>query len=233
MTGRPIHVIQHERHETPGHINDWLAIRGLDHIILQARDGFADINPDDIACLILLGGAVNLDDTARPDWLEEERALLGELARRPCPILGICLGSQLLADALGAEVRLADKAEIGWHDLVPDLAALEQCGLAHLPMPASVMEWHGRTFDLPKGATRLAATAWCTNQAFIANGRHIGLQFHPEWTKEITAAVAKAEPAEPNGQNIQSLSQIMAGDFDQTRSFLWGVLDHLISLVED
>lgn len=234
MTNSPlIHILQHEPHETPGHIADWLAQNQCRHTVFNTGDVLRDINPDMIQCLIILGGSANVDDTPRPDWMDAERALLTHLVTTKCPILGICLGSQLLADALGADVRIADHAEIGWHELLPDRSALNANGLAGLPFPARVLEFHERTFDLPAGATLLASSHYCKHQFFIANGRHFGVQFHPEWTKPILEKVIEVEPPAPNGRNIQSSAEMMAGDFDQARPFLWALLDHLISLREE
>lgn len=222
-----VHIIQHESHEPSGHIADWLSDRSLEPAIINAREGMAQIDPDKIAILIILGGATNVHDQPQPEWLVEEKSFLAQMIKKPCPILGICLGSQLLADALGAQVRANELSEVGWHEVDFDLAAMEKAGLPGLARPDAFIEWHSQTFEIPDDAIRWASSQYCPNQAFVANGRHIGLQFHPEWTRTIVDRVAESEPAVPNGRNIQAIEQILNQDFDLTRPFLWGLLDHL------
>lgn len=127
--------------------------------------------------LIILGGPIGAYETAAYPFLEEEMALIRARLSREQPILGICLGAQLIAAALGAKVYPAGMKEIGWGPVELSEAGADS-PLAELTTP--VLHWHGDTFDLPAGAVRLASTPACSNQAF-AVGRHVlGLQFHAE-----------------------------------------------------
>lgn len=133
--------------------------------------------------LVVLGGPIGAGDEEDYPFLAQERAVLAQRLAESRPTLGICLGAQLMARALGARVYPATRKEIGWSTL--NLTAAGQAGcLAELaPEHTPVLHWHGDTFDLPAGAERLASTEVCPNQAF-RYGRHaLALQFHPEVTE--------------------------------------------------
>jgi GMP synthase (glutamine-hydrolysing) len=132
--------------------------------------------------LVILGGPVGVNETDRYPFLGEELQLIRRRLQARLPTLGICLGAQLMAAALGATVQVGRNGkEIGWAPLRAGAAAATCPALAELLAPGvQVLHWHGDTFDLPAGATHLAASARYVNQAF-AVGRHaLGLQFHPE-----------------------------------------------------
>ena len=122
---------------------------------------------------------MSVNDEGELDWLRPEKQLVREAVARGIPVLGVCLGAQLIASALGAPVYPGTAREIGWFPVhgVPDVAPAFQ-----LPPEHVAFHWHGETFDLPPGAVRLAGSAACENQAFQI-GRHvIALQFHLETT---------------------------------------------------
>jgi len=130
--------------------------------------------------LIVLGGPMNVEDRATRAHLQTEIDAIGEALAAGKPVLGICLGAQLLAHALGAEVRRHNVSEIGWYDLELTDHGRSDPILCAIGAGAPVFQWHSYTFDLPPGAAHLARTATCGNQAF-RHGRHAyGLQFHLE-----------------------------------------------------
>lgn len=130
--------------------------------------------------LIVLGGPMNVEDQGRRAHLRTELKVIEAALRQDKPVLGICLGAQLLAHALGAEVRPCPRAEIGWYALEQTEAGRADPLTAGFDADVSVFQWHSRGFALPAGATRLAGTTDCANQAF-RYGRHAwGLQFHAE-----------------------------------------------------
>lgn len=128
--------------------------------------------------LIVLGGPISSNDEARYPWLRDEIELIRQRIVRGLPVLGICLGAQLIARALGARVYAASAKEIGFApiDLTPEGRQSPLAALASGP----VLHWHGETFDLPPDARRLASTAICETQAFSLGARVMACQFHPE-----------------------------------------------------
>lgn len=140
--------------------------------------GLAAIDPLEAGLLVVLGGPVGVYDTGPYPFLAEEIAMLERRLAADLPTLGICLGAQLIAHALGGRVYPGPEKEIGWAPV-----ALTEAGragplsqLADVP----VLHWHGDTFDLPAGCELLASTEACRNQAFARGRRIMGLQFHPE-----------------------------------------------------
>ncbi len=130
--------------------------------------------------LIVLGGPMNVDQAERFPHLTTEIAAIQAALQRGIPVLGICLGAQLLAAALGASVRPNSVREIGWHPLHPTAHASQDALCRHLDGQQHVFQWHAYTFDLPPGAVHLASTPTCPNQAFRFGDRAYGLQFHLE-----------------------------------------------------
>jgi GMP synthase-like glutamine amidotransferase len=142
----------------------------------EGLDGF---RARDWSAIVPLGGNAHAWQEDEHPFLAEERALLGDAVETGVPVLGICLGAQVLARALGAEVRRADVHETGWCDITPTAHAAADPLFGHLSGSAGVYQWHGDTFDLPPGATLLASSAAVHNQAF-RYGDAWALQFHPE-----------------------------------------------------
>ena len=130
--------------------------------------------------LVVLGGPMNVDETDRFPHLTTEIAAIREALALGIPVLGICLGAQLLAAALGANVRPHTVREIGWYPLNPTADAAQDPLCRHLGAQQHVFQWHAYTFDLPDGAVHLASTPTCPNQAFRHGDRAYGLQFHLE-----------------------------------------------------
>lgn len=135
--------------------------------------------------LIVLGGPMNVEDRGVRMHLQTEIDVITTALAQGKPILGICLGAQLLAHALGADVRRHRVSEIGWYDLEATTAGRADPVFAPLGAGAPVFQWHGYTFDLPRGATHLAATPTCANQAFVHGGNAYGFQFHLEMDKPL------------------------------------------------
>jgi GMP synthase-like glutamine amidotransferase len=200
-------VLQHTATEGPELVATALAERGVPMDVRAVHAGAAvpsDLAPDEI--LIVMGGPMGVGDVADPRWpfLRQEIALLRKLVVRNAPVLGICLGSQLLAAGAGARVYPNTRPgpdgkpvlarEVGWGPV--DLIGVDrEPVLAGLPPHPLVLHWHGDTFDLPIGATLLASTEVCRNQAFRLGKRQIGLQFHCE-LEAATIAVWANEDAE-------------------------------------
>lgn len=174
-------AFRHVPHEGAGYLETVLAARGIH---LQYADLYQpDFEPPDPAAfhaLIFLGGPMSVNDPL--PFLRWEMRALRDAVDRAQPVLGICLGAQLAALALGARVHANPQKEIGWFDVELTPAAAEDPLFAGFPRAACVFHWHGETFDLPPGAALLASSALCRNQAFRIGEWTYGLQFHPEVT---------------------------------------------------
>lgn len=185
-----VQVLQHVPFEDVGAMGPWLAARGA---TLSYSRLYADPDlpaPEGIDLVIAMGGPMSVNDETELPWLRAEKAFLREVVARRVPVLGVCLGAQMIASALGARVYPNAEKEIGWFPVRSAAgrarAAADRFGF---PDESRVFHWHGETFDLPPGAVRLASSAACANQAFQI-GRHvIGLQFHLETTPESAAAL--------------------------------------------
>lgn len=179
-------VFQHVAAEPLGTLDPMLRQRG--HRIRYVnfhRDPHAQPKLDRYQALIVLGGPMMPDQTDRHPHLSTEMRCIEEALRQNMPVLGICLGAQLLAHALGAPMRPARAWEIGWYDLAPTAQTAADpvlCGLTHAQ---PVFQWHGYSFDLPAGATHLARTAICENQAFRYGAHAYGFQFHLELDERL------------------------------------------------
>jgi len=181
-----VHVLQHVSFEGLGSIESWLAARGA---TVGYTRFFASAHlpePVDLDLVVALGGPMSVNDEAELPWLKEEKRFVAEAANSGKAVLGICLGAQLIASALGARVYPGPHKEIGWFDIE---STSDRSDLFRFPEKATVFHWHGETFDLPPGATRLARSAGCENQAFQVGSRAIGLQFHLETTPASAASL--------------------------------------------
>ncbi|MEN8184939.1 MAG: gamma-glutamyl-gamma-aminobutyrate hydrolase family protein [Myxococcota bacterium] len=130
--------------------------------------------------LVVLGGPMSVDDTEAHPHLSTESELVTEAIERGMPLLGVCLGAQLIARALGARVGPSPDKEIGWHPVRPTEAGLEDPLLGHLGPSERLFQWHGDAFELPPGAVQLASSPGCEHQAFRYGERVYGFQFHLE-----------------------------------------------------
>ena len=182
-----VHVLQHVPFEGPGRIAAWLAARSAEVTTTRLFEADAALPPAGaFDVLIVLGGPMSANDEAALPWLRQEKRLVAAAILSGKAVLGICLGAQLMAAALGARVYPAQHNEIGWF---PVQGCAPQDGSFAFPAAAEVFHWHGETFDLPDGAVHLARSAACLHQAFQIGQRAIGLQFHLETTPESVAAL--------------------------------------------
>ncbi|MBB3348471.1 MULTISPECIES: glutamine amidotransferase [unclassified Sphingomonas] len=194
-------AIRHVAFEDLGHLDAPLRTAGFAIRYVEAADGVAAVDPLAPDLLVVLGGPMGVYETAEHPFLAEELALLRARLAAGRPTLGLCLGAQLIAAALGARVYPGSVKEIGY---APVTLTAEGAAspLAALPAGQPVLHWHGDTFDLPAGATLLASTDLYRRQAF-AVGRHaLALQFHLEADRierwlEGHAAELRAERIDP------------------------------------
>lgn len=181
-------ILQHVPFEGPGSIADWLAARKAEVTTVRLFAGDALPDPAAADLVITMGGPMSVNDEWFHDWLKDEKRFLAACIAQGRAVVGVCLGAQLIASALGATVGPNEHAEIGWFDIHP----VEADGAFRFPAQATVLHWHGETFALPEGAKLLASSEACRNQAFQLGERVIGLQFHLETTPDSLAELLEA-----------------------------------------
>lgn len=179
MTQRTLHAIRHVGFEDLGSFETPLRTAGYRIEYIEAAEQDIDqLDPLAADLLLVLGGPIGVYDHDAYPLLSDELALLRTRLAADRPTLGICLGAQLMAAALGARVYPGPAKEIGWSPL--DLASSAEYQPLAALRDVPVLHWHGDTFDLPQGCTLLASTPLCRNQAFARGANVLGLQFHPE-----------------------------------------------------
>jgi GMP synthase (glutamine-hydrolysing) len=169
-------ILRHEPFEHLGHFADVLENYSY-------HDLGEPLPSESHAGLIIMGGPMSANDDL--PGLKDELALIETALDDDMPILGICLGSQLIAKALGAKVFRNAELEIGWEPVWLTDAAKDDAVFGGVPSPETFFHWHGETFDLPEGAERLAYSEKCRHQAYRYGRNVYGIQFHPEITPEM------------------------------------------------
>ena len=164
---------------------------------------------DDLDLLVIMGGPMSVNDEQEFPWLAAEKEFIGKAIEKDKAVIGICLGAQLIAGALDAAVYPNREKEIGWFPVTAEPVSDTE-GLFTFPQELLAFHWHGETFDLPEGATRLARSAACENQAFQLGRRVVGLQFHLETTPDAARDIVhhcrdELQPA----RYVQSATQIL------------------------
>jgi GMP synthase (glutamine-hydrolysing) len=174
-------VFQHVPHEILGTFNPLLKAAGFRiRYVNFGRTPDEQPNIEKYDGLIILGGPMCVDQTDSHPHLLTEIAAIKQAMASHMPVLGICLGAQLIATALGAKVRRNPVKEIGWYDVSPTEAGKQDPLFQTFNGTEKIFQWHGDTFDIPHGAVHLASSAECPNQAFRYGERTYGLQFHLE-----------------------------------------------------
>lgn len=191
-------IVKNIAAEGPGTIEDHLRGSGAAYTIVEAGQGVALPSLDSFTHLVVLGGPMAVYEMHLHAHLRTEALLIEGAIAAKKPVLGVCLGAQMLAHALGARVYPGGRKEIGWYEVALSEAGMQDPLIAELAIAgkqaAEVFQWHGDTFDLPAGATRLASSDLYPNQAFRWSDRVYALQFHIEVTPEIVRHWLEREP---------------------------------------
>ncbi len=201
-------VLQHAAPENLGTIADALNTAGIRPTYARTFDGApVPKNPDSFDALILMGGPQSVYETDRFPYLKEELRLIEQTLKANKPILGVCLGSQLLAAALGAPVTPGTKKEIGWFPITLKQPARTDPLFKEAPPSFIPLHWHGDIFQLPEGAISLASSTLTEHQAFRYGANAYGLLFHMEITPPMinewtTAFAGELQKEGLNGQDI-------------------------------
>jgi len=181
------HYFQHVPFEGLGSIEPWLRNAGYRITVTRLFESAKFPNLREIDFLIIMGGPMSVHDENIIPWLFAEKQFIREAIDTDKPILGICLGAQLIASVLGAEVHQNSMKEIGWFPIYG--IALNDNSFFEFPPSLKVFHWHGETFDLPLETVCLAKSDVCENQAFQLGHSVIGLQFHLETTPQTAAEI--------------------------------------------
>ena len=186
-----VHYLQHVPFEGLGSIGPWLHAHDASVRATKLYDGEALPEPHDFDWLIVMGGPMSVHDEHAYPWLAAEIRCIAAAIAASKTVLGICLGAQLIANALGQRVFANHEAEIGWFPVRPPDPPGGGPFAAAFSRPSEVFHWHGQTFDLPPGAVHLARSDACRNQAFCVGDRVLALQFHLETTPEGAKALVE------------------------------------------
>jgi len=222
--------LQHVPFESPERISDWVIDKGykLTGTLLYESTDFPIQSEFDM--LVIMGGPMGVYDEDRFPWLVREKAFLKETIRQRKIVLGICLGAQLIADALGGKVYRNQYKEIGWYPVKMTGESQNSVFFKEFPKEYVPFHWHGDTFELPEGVKTIAMSLGCDKQAFEYDGHVIGLQFHLESSNDsiqklIEHCVAEIEPdtyVQLQGQMIDQTSLLA-----HSNSILFHLLDTL------
>ncbi len=226
------HILQHVPYEGPGHIEDWLDEHEypVGRTRLYAGDPLP--RPDEVDLLIVMGGPMSVHDEAEFPWLRAEKQFLEAVIGAGRAVLGVCLGAQLIAEALGGHVTKNREKEIGWFPVEVTEGGIETGFAGTTGERFEAFHWHGETFSLPPGAIHLARSAACENQAFLWGERLLALQFHLEMTWGGAAELIEHSRNElVDGPFIQSESAMLEHReaYEQANRRMHRVLDWLVA----
>ena len=205
---KPLYIFRHLEHEGPGYLTEVLGKHNIPYQLIRIDQGDAiPGNIDNASGLIFMVGNMSVNDPL--PWIDEELTLIRRAAAIDMPVLGHCLGGQLISKALSGKVTANHVKEIGWHAAQRVDNTVAHVWLGDLPQEMEMFHWHGETFTIPDGATRILQSRYCTNQAFVI-GNILGLQCHVEMTPDMVREWARCSPdelAHPS-TSVQSAAQM-------------------------
>jgi GMP synthase-like glutamine amidotransferase len=213
---KPILVLQHIPCEGPGRMLEFARVRGVPLETVHFLEGGVLPTHTDFSAILALGGSMNVYEEDKYPWLASETRFIADWVSAGKPYLGLCLGGQLLAKAVGGRVTKNARKEIGNFEVQLTTAGQQDPLFAGFPTAFPVFQWHGDTFSDLAGGVCLASSAWCAHQAFRFGSVAYGLQFHAE----ITQAMAQEWLHEYNPEIIEEKlnpNEILAG-FGQLES---------------
>ncbi len=211
-------IIQHVDYESPGVILDWLRDRGFAHrIVRPALEDFPP--PGEFHRLIVMGGPMGVGDVVKYPWLAREKEFIRAFMDSGGKVLGICLGAQLIAEALGAGVRSGVCDEFGWKEVKLTADARSSRYFHDFPESFPAFHWHSDAFEIPEGALNPASTDECPNQV-VETERALGLQFHLEMTPDMVEEAIRI-----TGRDAGSMRD--EGVFDFMRAAMFKILERL------
>lgn len=225
-------VLQHVAVEGPGRIAAALDRAGRPWRTIHLHDGVAvPVVPSGIEGLVIMGGPMSVDEVAEHPHLDDEKDLIADCLAADVPVLGICLGAQLLAATLGARVRSGPGLELGWLPVSLTPQAAGDALFADAPPTFDALHWHGDVFDLPAGATHLASSTRTQVQAFRHGTSAYGLLFHLEVDVAQVAAMARAFPQDVDRAAVDVDALLDPAHPERSAPLAQRVFDAWVSLV--
>jgi len=223
------HYLQHVPFEGLGSIEAWLQNAGYEISNTQFFNSGVLPEIEEIDLLVAMGGPMSANDETEYPWLIKEKNFIRGAIEAGKPVLGICLGAQLIANLMGGEVFPNSEKEIGWFPV--EAVESNNTSVFQFPEETEVFHWHGETFSLPTGAIQIAKSKACKNQAFQIGSNVVGLQFHLETTPASAQAIVENCRDElVEGVYIQSGAEILSAPkerYSSINSLMGSVLDHL------
>ncbi len=217
-----IHCLTHVPFEDAANIGDWAKSRGHSLTYTHLYQGQSLPPLESLDMLAIMGGSMNVYEQDWYPWLESEKDFIRRAVDADKKVIGVCLGAQLIAAALGGEVFPNDHKEIGWHPIQLTPQAAQSKVFSMLPPEMMVFHWHGDTFSLPPGAVHLAASTVCENQAFQYGDNVLGLQFHLEYSAEsIEKMLTHCGDELTDAPYIQTMDEIRGGIANLSANTLW------------
>jgi len=229
-----IHVLQHSSINTLGTIEEYAKTKNYRLESTRFYETISSPELDTFDLLIIMGGPIGVYDYKENPWLRDEKTFIKQAIEAGKPVLGICLGAQLLADILGAHVYENRHMEMGWFPVKAPGSENKPEFLEGLPDKITVFHWHSRTFDLPAGAVQLFESEGCKNQGFIYNGRVVALQFHPEVNEDrILSLIKRFGDGMANGPFVQKKEKMpeQRKYLAATKEFMFLVLDKFEKMI--
>jgi GMP synthase-like glutamine amidotransferase len=230
MKSMRVHFFQHVPFEGLGSIEGWICRKGysLSSTLFYENQCLPEIQEVDF--LLVMGGPMSVNDERDFTWLKQEKEFIREMVKAGKPVLGICLGAQLLASALGARVYPNVRKEIGWFPVTKTSMGQKEDLMEDFDVSCTVFHWHGDTFEIPAGAKPLMKSEICENQAFLYGENALGLQFHLEVTTETLKGMVEHGMHEL-GQDVwvQGAEEILSetGCLEANNLKMNGLLDRL------
>lgn len=236
MAAHPhIHVLQHEAFEGPGLIAEWAAERNYLLTITEVFAGEALPKVDSFGWLVIMGGGMSVNDEDVYPWLKPEKELVRQAIAAGKVVIGICLGGQMIASALGKRVYKNDKKEVGWFPVHLTTEGKESSLFSDYWNGKQFFHWHGETFDLPDGAIHLAYSDGCKNQAFSIGKNVFGFQFHPETNSQTLQQMVNAGGEElVKAEYVMTAEEILAleNTSNKVRPLMFEFLDGVLGAIK-
>lgn len=201
-------ILQHEPNEWIGSMASWFEAKNYDLNTTMVYLGDAIPTIDDFDWLLIMGGGMSVYEEEKYPWLVTEKQLIRDAITAGKKVLGICLGGQLIASALGADVYPNDQQEIGWHEVTKTHPIATWC-----PDNFKPLSWHGDRFDLPAGATGFAQSQITPNQGFCLNNTVWALQFHLEAIADSVPDFYAVTGELPEGRYVQTYDKMISDNY--------------------